>query len=76
MAKTYVKVTAEHDELGKVRPLVITWTDGKRYEVDKLLDVRLAPSIKGGGLGMRYTCRVMGKEFYLFEESGRWFVEK
>ncbi len=36
---------------------------------------RQAPSLRGGGLGMRYTCRICGKEVWLFEEEGRWFVE-
>lgn len=75
MGKTFVKVTAEHNESGQTRPLVITWTDGRKYEIDRITDVRPAPSLKGGGLGMRYTCRIRGKEFYLFDEEGRWFVE-
>ena len=75
MGKTYVKVTAEHEESGRIRPLIITWTDGRKYEIDKLLDVRQAPSLKGGGLGIRYTCRIRGKEVYLFCDEGRWFVE-
>ena len=76
MGKTFVKVTAEHDEHGRTRPMVITWTDGRRFEVDRVLDVRQAPSLKGGGLGMRYTCRIRGKEVYLFCDEGKWFVEK
>jgi hypothetical protein len=76
MGKTFVKVTAEHDESGRIRPLLVTWTDGRRYEVDRVTDVRQAPSLKGGGLGMRYTCRIGGKEVYLFCDEGKWFVER
>lgn len=75
VSKTFVKVTAEHDESGQVRPLLLTWTDGKKYEIDRVTDVRQAPSLKGGGLGTRYTVKVRGKEVYLFEDEGRWFVE-
>ena len=75
MAKIYVKVTAEHDENGKTKPLALTWTNGKQYGIDRVTDVRLAPSLKGGGLGMRYTVRIGGKEVYLFEDEGRWFLE-
>ena len=75
MAKTFVKVTAEHDENGKIKPLALRWTDGRLYEIDRVKDVRLAPSLKGGGVGMRYTCRICGKEVYLFEDEGKWFVE-
>ena len=76
MAKIFVKVFAEHDEHGKTKPLALTWTDGKQYEIDRVTDVRLAPSLKGGGLGMRYTVRIRGKEIYLFEDEGRWFLEE
>ena len=76
MAKIYVKVFAEHDENGKTKPLALTWTNGKQYGIDRVTDVRLAPSLKGGGLGMRYTVRIGGKEVYLFEDEGRWFLEK
>lgn len=67
MGKTYVKVLAEHDESGRVRPLVLTWTDGSRYMIDRVTDVRQAPSLNGGGLGMRYTCRIAGKEVFCGE---------
>lgn len=76
MGKTFVKVTAEHDESGYIKPLVLTWTDGRKLEIDRVLDVRQAPSLKGGGLGIRYTCRIRGKEVYLFCDEGKWFVEK
>ena len=76
MSKTFVKVTAEHDENGKTKPLILTWTDGKQYEIDRVTDVRQAPSLKGGGLGIRYICRIRGKEVYLFYDEGRGFIEK
>ena len=76
MGKTFVAVTAVHDAEGKTKPLSLVWTNGKQYEIDRVIDVRQAPSLKGGGLGMRYTVRVRGKEVYLFEDDGRWFVEK
>lgn len=76
MAKTFVSVTAEHDPRGQIWPLVLTWTDGRKYEIDRVTDVRQAPSLKGGGLGIRYTCRVRNREFYLFCDEGKWFVEK
>lgn len=73
--RAYVKVIARHDETGKVCPLEVEWEDGRRFEVDKLLDVRRAAALKAGGQGVRYTVRILGKETYLFEDEGRWFVE-
>lgn len=75
MSKTFVKVIAAHDAQGKTLPLSLEWTDGRSFAIDRVKDVRLAPSLKGGGLGTRYTCRICGKEVYLFEDEGRWFVE-
>ena len=73
--RVYVNVIARHDEQGKVRPLEVEWEDGRRFGVDKLLDVRRAAALKAGGQGLRYTVRILGKETYLFEDEGRWFVE-
>ena len=73
--RAYVKVIARHDEQGKVCPLEVEWEDGRRFEVDRLLDVRRAAALKAGGQGVRYTVRILGKETYLFEDEGRWFVE-
>lgn len=76
MAKTFVTVTATHNPDGTVKPLAIRWVDDRVFEIDRILDVRPAPSLRGGGHGIRYTCRIRGKEFFLFDELGRWFVEK
>lgn len=48
----------------------------RRVEIDRVLDVRQAPSLKGGGLGIRYTCRIRGKYGYLFCDEGKWFWER
>ena len=73
--RAYVRVLVDVDEMGAVHPLKIYWEDGRSFEVDRLLDVRHAASTSAGGHGMRYTCRVRGKQVYLFEDEGRWFVE-
>ena len=73
--RVYVRVIVEYDEEGGVCPLSIRWEDGRKFRVDRILDVRRAAATKSGGQGMRYTCRIMGRETYLFEDNGRWFVE-
>jgi len=75
MNKVFVAVTAEYDASGCVHPLALTWTDGRKYEIDRILDVRQAASLKCGGQGLRYTCRICGKEVYLFFDEGKWFVD-
>ncbi len=69
--KVYVEVTAKFDTEGNITPLAVTWKDGTVYEIDK----RRAASLKAGGIGVRYTCRIRNQEYYLFYEEPRWFVE-
>lgn len=76
MSKIFVEITARHDINGNTRPLTLKWNDGRVFEIDRVLDMRMAPSLKGGGHGMRYTCRIRNKEVYLFNEDEKWFIEK
>lgn len=73
--KVYVDVTAEFDTEGNIIPLAVEWEDGRLFEVDRVLDVRPAASLKAGGTGIRYTCRIFGKTTCLWKEDNRWFVE-
>lgn len=73
--KVFVEITARFDQEGHVTPLVVHWEDGSRYEIDRVLDVRRAASLKAGGQGWRYTVRISGHSTYLFYEEPRWFVE-
>ena len=73
--KQYVSVTAVFDEDGNLLPINIMWDDGRKFPIDKVTDARYAASLKAGGAGIRYTCRIGGKEKYLFLEEQRWFVD-
>ena len=70
-----MSITAEHDVNGKIKPMSLTWENGRVYVIDRVLDIRQAPSLKSGGQGIRYTCRIFNKEVYLFGDEGRWFIE-
>ena len=75
MGKVFVEVTAAHPVCGNIRPLAIKWEDGRVFTIDRVLDVRMAAALKAGGQGIRYTCRISGKQVYLFCDGGRWFIE-
>ena len=75
MKKKYVKVFLEMDENGVKTPKTIVYNDEK-FEIDRVLDVRSAPSMKVGGVGERYKVRIKGKETYIFFENNKWFVEE
>ena len=74
--KRYVEVISRTDEDGAVRPMSITWPDGRVFAIDQVLDVRRAASRKVGGTGMRYLVRIGRTETCLFYENPRWFVEE
>ncbi|MDO4647691.1 MAG: hypothetical protein Q4B26_03500 [Eubacteriales bacterium] len=74
--KVYVDVTLDITKDGDVRPRKLRYEDGSVYEVQQLKEVhKNTASTKVGGLGTRYTVVIRGHEAYLFDESGRWFVE-
>ena len=83
--KVYVAVKVDFRDDGIMLPREITWEDGTKYEVDRVLDIRQAPAMKAGGQGDRYTVKIRGQQSYLFFERitqkygnniGRWFVER
>ena len=72
--KRYIPVIVRFDAEGKLRPILIEFDEAHKYPVDKILDVRRAACESVGGIGDRYTCRIQGKDSYLWFEKGRWFV--
>lgn len=74
--KVYVKVAALFHPNGKLQPVAFWWEDERRYSIDRITDVCCAASLKAGGVGIRYTCMVMGREVFLFFEEDRWFIER
>ncbi len=74
--KKFIDVIAYYDSDGNISPLIIRWENGEEYEIDKITDIRNAASLKSGGAGVRYTCRIRGQLRYLFLDDNRWFIEK
>lgn len=72
--KQYVSVTAKFDSDGNILPICINWDDGRTFDIDRITDIRYAASLKAGGAGIRYTCRIKQNEKYLFLEDNRWFI--
>ena len=74
--KVYVSVKAVFYPEGGFKPVSFIWEDGQEYEISRVTDIRRAASLKAGGAGIRYTCKVENREVYLFLEEDRWFMEK
>lgn len=75
MGKVFVEVIAKFTTDGRKVPLTIRWEDGRSFNIDRVTDIRRAASLKAGGRGTRYKCRIKGKETYLWLEDDKWFVE-
>jgi hypothetical protein len=73
--KVFVGVKVHVDLEGKMKPLEITWDDGRVFEIDRITDVRQAVSVAAGGNGIRYMCMIKDKAVPLFCENPRWFME-
>jgi hypothetical protein len=69
MRKVYVQVNADFSPEGVVTPLSFVWEDGRQFDIDHVLDIKRAASLKVGGLGLRYSIRVMGKDSYMWLED-------
>lgn len=74
--KIYVSVKAVFYPDGGFQPTSLIWEDGREYVIDKVTDIRRAASLKAGGTGIRYTCKMENKQIYLFLEEDRWFMER
>lgn len=74
--KVYVKVEALFSPEGRLMPEAFWWKNGRRYSIDRVTDVCRAASLKAGGIGIRYTCTVLGRQICLFYEEDRWFIER
>ena len=70
-----VAVKALMKPTGQILPLSKIWEDGREFEIDKILDIRPRASTNGGGMGVRYSIRIIGKDRFLFLDGFIWFVE-
>jgi len=83
--KVYVQVMVMFREDGMMLPRAFIWEDGRKYIIDRVLDVRPAHAERAGGQGDRYKIMVNGQQRYLFFEHsteindkkvGKWFIER
>lgn len=76
MTKRYVSVLVLFDEVGNKTPKQIFLED-VCYEINKVLEIKNAASLKVGGIGERFKVRINKTETFLFyeKEVEKWFVE-
>ena len=77
--KVYISMLLHIDNDGVMKPVAVEWTDGTKYEIDKIIDERNAPPEHTGGvLTRKYKVIIRGREkiLYLDKQTNQWFVEK
>ena len=60
---------------GSVRPQKIVLATGPVYEIEDSREAAPGKAHTTGELARRYVVKIKGKETYLYETGGRWFVE-
>lgn len=73
--KIVVEVVVKYTRDGERIPVQLVWEDGRVFEIDRVIDMKKAASLKAGGCGLRYRCKVRGKETCLWLEDEKWFME-
>jgi hypothetical protein len=74
--KVYVDVILWNKINGQLVPLYFTWTDDRKYKIEKILDIRKGHSLKAFAPGWRYRCQTGRWIFYLHYDMERWYIEK
>ena len=71
----FVKVKAEFDIDGSVRPLAVIWKNGMENKIEKIFEERMVASLDLERNCTRYVVRVMGRDMMLWRDKFRWFIK-
>ena len=73
--KEYVQVIALFTPEGNLIPKIIILGDGRKFAIDKVVDIRRATSRRPGMPPLQYTCQIWGQKCFLFyEDNSKWFT--
>ena len=72
-----IRVTGESYGSGIVFPATVIWPDGRTFRVERIDSAQERARFATGGIGVRFSCRVEGKNRIIgYEKKGDWFLEK
>ena len=71
--KQFVEVVVSHRVDGTVAPQKVIMTGGQTFDIETSEDPYAAKT-KPTGAVHRYPVTIKGKETYLYEDDGRWWV--
>jgi len=84
-SRQYVRVIADNFLLydankllpvPEIKPLIVVYVDGRQYELDAVSKPIKNATLKSGGNGLRYTCRIQKTLFYLYFDDNTWYIER
>jgi len=61
---------------GVVQPLLLIHYTGRQYPIDRVSGPVKCASLKSGGIGLRYTCRIRNTLLYLYFDNDIWYYER
>ena len=73
--KNFLNVTVDFLRDGKLMPIQFDF-EGRKIKIDRVTNVIPTASTKQGGPGYRYTCLAAGRQFHLYFDSVRWYIER
>ena len=76
VSRIYVDMLVEHKASGDILPKALIWRDGRRFEIDEILNFYFISPAGTQGMHKCYLCRIKGQEREIYEDKGRWFVER
>lgn len=72
MGKVKVGVDYNADADGVITPIRIHWSDGRAWDIDRVLHTCRSPDRSFEGI--RYTVLISGTEKYLYLARNNWYV--
>jgi hypothetical protein len=74
--KTYIAVTAEIIPDGVAIPRSFVSDDGEEFDIDSILNVQSLYDEVSDRQVKRYSCKAAGRNFIIFFEDRRWYMER
>lgn len=72
MKRVYVQVDSERLESGEIIPRIISWEDGRIWNIDRV--IHSCASLDDEFEGIRYTVIIGSAEKYIYRAGHAWYV--
>lgn len=70
-----VAVIAKFPIDGIVKPVAVVWEDGRRFDVEKIVDFTQLPKMDASGFRYIYKCIIAGTDRCIYYNDDKWYLE-